>query len=202
MPANILRKTDEKILVISTIYDRIDLFPKIMELSENYDTVIINGGICFPENNIEERLDKLIEITSKKNIIYNMGSVDLVCMTNGQLKRNYLDWLEKQNNVCIIEYVTQTKYIIVDGGLTNNMLVKEILDDYKVSFIQNHKNKSWHLSYNGLFGYVISNKPNLDTEPTFYNYSARLGTIYQEKTEIYAQEIEKYGLKRTFKIEY
>lgn len=87
--------------------------------------------------------------------------------------------------------------IVTGGGILPSMNRDVLIDNLETSFVSNIDQVPWHKKYTGLIGYVISNNPLTSQKPKFYPFSAQIGNVYSEKVQVYAQEAEVYGLKRT-----
>jgi hypothetical protein len=206
MPSLILKKNINKILVVGPIYDNINVFSFIEKNISHYDYIIINGSLCYPFNNIEsvkDRIKQLNELLISNKIIYNVSNYDyelLAKLYSNNSDKDIQDWISTKPNVIIITFTNQTNVIITSGGITPLMNKNSLNDSIETSFINNINNKSWHLSYNGMYGYIISNNPLTNDSPIFYKYSAQIGNKYSENLNIYAQEVDKFGLKKTILI--
>jgi predicted phosphodiesterase len=195
MVALTLQNSSHKILVVGPIYDKLDKLERVEKLSSFYDLVILNGNICYPFDGAEERIKYLSNYLSGK-IIYNAGNYDLQLMqqtTSEKIK----EWINNKPNVILIGFKNQTSIIITSGGLSPQMTKKDLYNNLETSFISNIDNKPWHVLYGGGYGYVISNNPLSLAAPHFYNYSAQIGNSYGPENQVYAQEIDQYGLKDT-----
>jgi hypothetical protein len=195
MTAISLQKSNQKILVVGSIYNKMDKLTRAINLSKYYDTTIFNGNICYPFDKVEERLEILDKYLST-NIIYNLGNYDLQYYNQTQNK-NIKDWITNKSNIINIDFDNQSRVIIVSGGILPHFTKQELLDNLEISFVSLIKDKPWHQSYNGKLGYVISNNPLTNQSPIFYNFSAQIGNSYQEEVQVYGQEINKYGLQQT-----
>lgn len=182
-----------KALVIGPIYDQIDKFKKIKEISKNYDITILNGSIChLLDNDLQNRINELNKILNNK-IIYLNSDLDYIAMTKSNIVE---DWIKNKPNIANIRFSSGTNLIVVSGGVPNNLGLDGLQSNLEISFMSRVGDTPWHYEYNGMLGYVISNNPLSDKAPEFFNYSARIGTKYN-KNKIYCQEIEEYGLKNT-----
>lgn len=191
MVALILKNVNCDVLVISSIYDRLDKIENVKELVKKYEIVIINGNLSYPYDGAEERIDIWrSEIFQQPKVIYNLGNHDFVYSTQ---KKN--TWIENHPNVVFIDFNNQTNTIITNGGLTPTMTKSGLLDNLETSFVNYLQGKPWHERYHGKFGYVISNLP-LGIEPKLYSHSVSLGTNY-ELSKPFAQEFSSEGLKKT-----
>lgn len=203
MVAKIINKNADKILVVGPIYDRIDKLKKIQELCDDYSHVIFNGSLCYPYDDISEvesRIKEMNELLHSHKIIYNASNYDWLCarhLYDNNLRTSVLKWIQSKSNVVMINFKNQTNLIITSGGVIPSMNREIILNNLETSFVSNFGEVPWHKRYTGLMGYVISNNPLTFQKPKFYPYSAQIGNIYSPKVQIYAQEIEPYGLKRT-----
>lgn len=200
MVALTLQNSNHKILVVGAIYDKIDKLQNAMSIKDNYDFVIINGNICYPNddlNKLKERIKVIDNYLLSGKVIYNVGQFDLQFMNklddNDELKK----WIKDKPNVIMINFQNQSSIIIVNGGITPETNKTDLFDNLEISFVSYLNKTSWHKLYGGGLGYVISNNPLTQKEPQFYNYSAQIGNIYGENTQVYAQEADQFGLKKT-----
>jgi hypothetical protein len=191
MPALTLRKIEGEILITGAIYDQVDKLSKLKQLTSKYQLIIINGDICYPEGNIQERMNLISDLCQDSQIIYNLGKNDLL-----ESKQNNSSWFNKPN-VVIVEFVNQSGLIITNGGLTPPMNLDSLKDNLETTFVNYIDHKPWHESYYGFYGYVISNHPLTETQPEFYNHSLQLGSKYKINGNVFAQEVNQYGLKDT-----
>ena len=180
-------------LVVGSIYS--DDFSKLEKLSnflQDYDVIVLNVNIFHPfdENKILKTISAIDSLTSTGKIIYNIAGLDL---KNSLEDKRIRAWLDKQNNVINLIFERGTSYFIIDGGLNENIIKKqELNDNMEVSFIND---KNWHEDYTGNIGYIICNKPYYD-KPKFFNYSCSIGCKYG-KNKVFAQEIYENGLGKT-----
>lgn len=200
MVALILHNSNHKILVVGPIYDRIDKLQNALKLKNNYDLIIINGNICYPDNNLEkvkQRIEIIDEYLNSEKCIYNVGSLDLQLLSKLEENNDITKWIIKKSNVIIVNFQNQSSIVILGGGITPQMSKKDLYDNLEVSFISNIDKIPWHKLYGGNFGYIISNNPLTKNPPQFYNYSAQIGNHYSDNVNVYAQEIDQFGLKKT-----
>jgi len=190
-----IKKCQNKVLVVGPIYDKVNIFDKIKEMESNYDFIIINGNLLYPYQRIEE-LNKRIDLFNSK-WIFNVGEFDLRALLDITLPEKIRTWINLKPNAIIIEFINKFNLVIVGGGLTPNMEKEDLQDNLEISFVSLFNNESWHKSYGGAYGYIISNNPLTEKEPQFYNYSMQLGNIYSSNNKVYAQEVDQYGLKET-----
>lgn len=201
MVALVLEKPDHKTLVIGPIYNKIDKLKSVKDLFPNYDFIIFNGGLCYPYDNLKEvetRIHIMNEYLQSKKVFYNLGNYDLELLKSLEESNKFpqiAKWLQQQSNVIIIN--SQQSLIVTCGGLTPQMNKKDLFNNWETSFVSNINNMPWHKSYGGSYGYVISNNPLTNGPPQFYNFSAQIGNAYNENTQVYAQEVERLGLKKT-----
>lgn len=202
MTALTINNSNHKILVVGPVYDRLDKLQNAANLISNYDFVVFNGNLTYPNNDlllVQNRIDIMNDLISTKKVIYNLGNYDYQLITELSYDANtYLkNWLESKPNVVIFNFVSQTSLIVVGGGVLPKMNKKDLNNNLEVSFISNIEKKPWQEFYGGGYGYVISNNPLTDKPPSFYNFSAQIGNSYSEDACVYAQEVDKYGLKKT-----
>ncbi|CAB4197017.1 hypothetical protein UFOVP1290_537 [uncultured Caudovirales phage] len=206
MPCLILRENINKILVVGPIYDNTNVFPFIEKNISHYDYIIINGSLCYPYNNIElvrDRINQLNELLKSNKIIYNASNYDYELLAELYLNnsnKDIIDWINSKPNVIIVTFISQTTTIITSGGVTPKMNRNSLNENIETSFISHINEKPWHLLYNGMYGYIISNNPLTNNDPTFYKYSAQIGNKYSENANVFAQEVDKFGLKKTILI--
>jgi hypothetical protein len=181
-----------KALIIGPVYDQIDKFEKIENISKNYDITIINGSICYLLDNLQDKLNKFQKILNNK-IIYLASDLDYVSMRQNSLVEN---WVKDKPNVASIKFKSGSSVIVTSGGVPNNLGLEGLQSNLKISFMSMVGETPWHHQYNGMLGYVISNNPLSDKPPEFFNYSCRIGINYN-KNKIYCQEIDEYKLKNT-----
>jgi hypothetical protein len=187
----------KKILVVGPIYNRLEQLSHVQYITSNYDWIILNGGICFPSDNLTE-VQQSIDIVNNliattDNVIYCAGRLDLLLLNS--LEDGYLtSWIKNCPNIVIADFPTRS-VLIMDGGLPTSIKKRnQLSDNLEISFISHIDNKPWHQSYDGKLGYVISNNPLTNTEPRFYNYSMQIGN---SSGPLYAQEVGELGLKKT-----
>lgn len=194
MPALILKKISKPILVVGSIYDNIRALNRILEISGNYQYVIINGNVSKPydKSMVTERIRMIDQIP---NALYNLGDEDYSVMN--KYSNEITKWFKTKPNVIIINFANQSNVIVTNGGLISSMTLESLEDNIETSFVSLIDKISWHESYHGVIGYVISNNPKTSNEPHFYSHSLQMGNKYSDNTEVYAQEVTAYGLKRT-----
>ena len=186
-----------KVLVIGPIYDNFEILLKIEKLVNQYDRVIFNGSLTYPLDNFKtcQRLEHMSDLLKLEKVIYNISDIDYkLSMTNNMVA----DWLKHKPNAVNIKFNRGTSVLIISGGISPEMKqYKDLESNLELSFVKEINNKSWHYSYNGRFGYVVSNNLLSEEEPKFFNYSAQIG-IKHDKGKVYAQEINENGLGNTF----
>jgi hypothetical protein len=192
----------EKLLIVGPVYDKVDKIEKAAMLASKYQFVIFNGNMCYPYDDIaliKSRI-KLIEGYLKQNIFYNLGGYDIKLLNILRENNEYDDvqhWILSKPNVIIADY-ERSRFIITGGGIPARMTqVIELSNNIETSFVSYIDSSPWHKYYSGKLGYVVSNNPLTKIAPEFYNFSAQIGNVYSEDNEVYAQEIDEYGLKET-----
>ena len=194
MSAIVLPKNLQKILVVGPSYNQLN---KIDKLIDKYDYIILNSGMFHPSMTKEQTeiyFNILKELLLSSKIVYINGRYDYL-LSNNTNNINIKNMILNGYNLAILEFVNRN-VLIMDGGIPINIKTKnELLDNIEISFTTNINNKTWHQSYNGKFGYIISNNPITSSFPRFYNYSMQLGSEYGKT--VYAQEVEEIGLKQT-----
>lgn len=200
MVALTLSNSNHKILIIGPIYDKIDKLQRAISLKDNYDLLIFNGNLCYPNddlNLVKDRIRLMDQHLQTGKIIYNIGQFDLQLMNKLEDNNPLKEWIKERPNVILINFQNQTSLIITGGGLTPKIVKKDLYDNLELTFVSYIQNESWHKLYGGNLGYVISNNPLTKKEPQFYNYSAQIGNFYDKEVQVYAQEADQFGLKKT-----
>ncbi len=206
MPSLILRENINKILVVGPIYDNINVFSFIEKNIAHYDYIIINGSLCYPYDNINfvrDRIKQVDKLLLSNKIIYNASNYDyelLATLYANNSDKDIQNWINLKPNVIVVNFTNQTTAIITSGGVTPQMNKTSLNENIETSFISYINRKPWHLLYNGMYGYIVSNNPLTNEEPIFYKYSAQIGNKYSENTNVFAQEVDKFGLKKTILI--
>lgn len=199
MTALILQNSNHNILVIGSIYDRMDALENAFNLKDNYDLLIINGNVCYPNNleDINNRIKTIDKYLKTGKCIYNVGQFDLQFSNKLDDNNEIKKWINNKSNVIIINFINQSSIIILGGGITTETSRNNLYDNLEVSFVSKINNVPWHKLYGGGLGYIISNNPLTNEPPQFYNYSAQIGNYYSNNLNVYAQEINQFGLKKT-----
>lgn len=199
MTARVLNKNINKILVIGPIYDNISKIQHISNINHNYDIVIFNGSLCYPNNDLEQvrkRISIMNNLLSSNKYIYNVSDYDLLLaydLNNDNKSIDITNWIWSNPNIVIVDFEqTQSTIIITSGGISPKMNRESIMNNLEVSFINDI---NCHKHYGGMQGYFISNNPLTNDAPKFYNFSAQIGNHYGN--DVYAQEVDGFGLKRT-----
>jgi hypothetical protein len=187
----------QKILVIGPTYDRLDKLLEINKLLQEYDWIIINGGITYCKENIIDSMNQMDQLLNSGKVIYNKDQYDLTAASQINIldkKELYIEqWLKNKPNVVVAIFPNGYRVIIVSGGITDNLSFEKLNNNLEVSFISHN----WHQTYSGGLGYVISNNPPTTGAPKFHRYSAQIGNIYQDNFQTYALKIDQYGIQRT-----
>ena len=195
MHCKFFEKNIKNVLVIGPIYNKIEKLNKIFNFIEKYDLIIINGNICFPnDENVQARIGIVDQLMTTNKVVYNAGNFDYQCMLENIFVKK---WLADKPNVVGVKFLRGTRLIVVSGGLLPNMALEDLQANLKISFVSELGEVPWHLKYNGKLGYVISNNPLKNSSPEFFNYSARIGTK-MENSRVYGQEMNENGLQKTF----
>ena len=201
MAAKILSKIKKNILVVGSMYDNLNIISDID--SSNYEWIIFNGNICFPNTNIDtviKRVEKFEQI-KPTNSIYVAGGRDLELLsvllksgTNYDLAK----WIMTKPYMVCAEF-TGTKTLIMDGGITPKMKsISNVADNLEICFVSTIRNKPWSDFYRGTMGNIISNNPTESGNPKFLGYAAHIGLPYSDKT-ILALEVNKRGIARQYR---
>ncbi len=204
MTAHILNKNMNKVLVVGPIYDKMEKLHNAINMIPYYDHIIFNGGLCYPNNNpleVIDRLSQMDKLIKTKKVIYNVNAYDLICAKEFYNKKDYseiVNWVWSKPNVVILNFSTlQTTTIVTGGGIFPSMNQSNLMNNLETSFISKINGISWHQLYGGMCGYIISNNPLTFKEPQFHRFSAQIGNDYGPETQVYAQELDGLGLKKT-----
>ena len=204
MTAHIVSKNVNKVLVIGPVYDKIEKLNRVSTMIPNYDYVIFNGGLTYPNDDlsqVKQRIEQMNRLTKTGKVIYNLDAHDLQLAETLHTNPNenkLLNWIWSKPNVVIIQFTkTQSTTIVTGGGVTPKMNRSVLMDNLETSFISKIKGVSWHKTYGGTYGYIISNNPLTFKEPQFHSFSAQIGNAYGAETQVYAQEVDGFGLKKT-----
>lgn len=192
-------KINHKVLVIGSIYDRLDKLEKILELCKIYKLIILNGNLCYPFTNIvdiENRIKYITNILPSHKVIYNIGNYDLLSSIQCPTSTILSNWITVNPNVVILEFYNQTTTIITNGGITPHMTKNDLISGVETTFVSNIEGQPWHNKYYGQYGYIISNNPLSLFKPKFYPFSLQMGSLYCQNM-IYGQEVDMTGLKNT-----
>jgi len=202
----IMSNINEEILVVGSIYDNFEKIESIEKLIHKYAAVIFNGNLLYPFDNISSvytRISIMKALLQTGKVIYNLGAYDLKLSNILYQNNDHIDiqqWIISNPNVINIDFANSSSVLIISGGLTPNINNKKLLtDNIEVSFVSKINGKPWQVYYNGMLGYVISNNP-LGNKPMFYSNAAQIGIQYKHKCDVYAQEINKFGLKNIIKL--
>lgn len=202
MTALTFNNSNHKILIVGPVYDRLDKLKNAASLIDKYDFIIFNGNLCYPHDNlflVQDRIDIMNYLISTKKVIYNLGNYDYQLINELSPDANpYIrNWLESKPNVVIFNFISQTSLIITCGGVLPKISKKDLNDNLEVSFISKIDKKPWQEFYGGGYGYIVSNNPLTSNPPEFYNFSAQIGNVYSPNVNVFAQEADQFGLKKT-----
>ncbi len=205
MSALSLSKNYQKILVVGPIYDRLDKLLKVEQMMPDYDYTIVNGNLYYKFCDLDlfqKRLDVMDRMIQTKKAFFNLGDQEIMLLEGVLMDcpNQIVDRLYNKPNVIFLDFDNQSNYLITSGGITPKMTKDKLADNLEVSFVSNIGGTSWHELYNGNMGYVISNNPLTYEAPKFHRYSAQIGNYYGIEHQVYAQEIDKFGLKETISI--
>lgn len=197
-----LTKNYQKILVVGPIYERMDKLLEVEKLIPDYDCIIINGNLYNKYCNLDDyqkRLDVLDRMIKTTKVVFNMGENELM-LIEGLLVEcpdKIVNWLINRPNIIFVDFAGESSFVITAGGITPKMDKNKLSNNLETSFVSNIQGVPWHEIYNGRLGYVVSNNPLTLEPPKFYQYSAQIGNYHDVEHQVYAQEIDKLGLKRT-----
>jgi hypothetical protein len=206
MVALIVEKFEKKVLIVGPIYDKIEILQSQKKLWDKQELIIFNGNLCYPNDNldqVEKRIEIVEDLIQSSKVIYNLGDQDLLLLRRLDQNRQYpkiRNWLQNKSNVVIIKYLSQTQFIITNGGVLPTMQQKDLHHNFETSFISKIDGQPWHDKYGGNYGYIISNNPLTHESPQYHNFSLQLGNIYHEKNLTYAAQMGQYGIERIFSL--
>ena len=189
-------KNLDKVLIIGPVYDQGHILKKCYDLLPKYDLIVFNGNLTYPLDQFKTnfRLQAMSDLLKTGKVIYNISGLDYKLSVESP---QVAAWLNNKPNAVKIQFNRGTCALVVSGGITPKMKEnKDLLDNLELSFVNNINEKPWHYSYNGRFGYVISNNL-ISNEPQFFNYSAQIGIQYNEN-KVFGQEVYENGLGDTF----
>lgn len=188
---NIKDRKIKKILTISPLYGNTQKLQKIFDLYAHYDLIILNGNITYPYDQriFDKNKDIINNMLQSKKVIYNIGNLDYKISLTEEAVRS---WLKGKPNLINLSFAKGTNLVITSGGINPNM--NSLCNTVETSFVNKIHGKLWHKTYGGKFGYVISNMPLIAKPPSFYMYSARIGTPYNNNFIAYGQEADENGL--------
>ena len=200
MTLRTLSNINEKILIVGSVYDKLDKLYKIRTIIPNYGVTIFNGNLLYPFSDIKQiknRIQIMNELLKTGKVIYNLGAYDLKLLNILNQNDDYFDvqkWITSKPNVIALDFSNTSTVLVMSGVITPHINNRKMLNDnLEVSFISRVNNKPWQVYYGGLMGYIISNNPN-NSKPTYYPYAAQIGAMYSENN-VYAQEVDPVGLK-------
>ena len=188
----------EKTLVIGSFSGKIDKLLRAQTMISNYDLTVFNGGLYYPFQDmkiVEPNLDIIQACVATGKAVYCLSHHDEMLIGGLLVNTDHrvCDFFAQCPNVVETAFSNGHKILVMNGGITPKITRKKLESDTEISFIDQFGNKPWHESYDGRFGYVISNNPITSANPQFHNFSAQIGSTQ----EIYAQEADQFGLKRT-----
>lgn len=180
-----------QLLVVGPLYNNLDKLEKIKDLTDRFDHIIINSGLLFPNlSRAEEQIAQVKETLLDKNISYLIGRQDLMLWSELEPQSESAKWILNQPNVATIKWENDYKVTVMDGGLTPDIKhLSQLRDNLEVSFVVD-----WHKTYNGKFGFIITNKPLTTVKPKYYNFSVQIGTLPECPT--YGIVMEQLGVNQ------
>lgn len=199
--AKINLSKDQSIFVIGSIYN-IDKLYDIQNFIDNNkpNKIIMQGDIFHPQDElVNSKIEKIIEFCDKNHIYYILGDKDIIYLNKH--KEDY-KWFDSQNNIIKFIFENQTSVIVLHGGiLKTHENWENVVNDLEISFISNIENNKipWHHSYDGKFGYAISNHPN-NKEIKKFNNSMSLDCSLSSDGKIGIVEFSEKGIKNTWHI--
>lgn len=199
---------DKTLLVVGPLYNQMDKLYALRPMIKENHIVVFLGDICFPYQKFSEvvpRVHTIKEFMTGITAHYVLGDKDLLYMRKTiNSHTDTHDWLGQQNLAIRFVFPNNTSALIVHGGiLPKHTTWSEINNDVEVAFISNlpQIKKSWHNSYNGRFGYVLSSHPAAkDNEVEKSKHSISLDTNAHESGKLAVQEFTEKGLGETIYI--
>lgn len=189
-----------KLLVVSDCAGQTDKLLRAQTMIPNYDLTVFLGGAYykFQDAQESERNIAIIQECLQTNKAAYCLSPDDMLLTEGllvEMTQNMLQFYVKQPNVVEAKFINGNKIVMTYGGITSKTDLSKIHSVIEMTFTDTLGGTSWHNSYDGRFGYVVSNNPLTKEPPKFYNFSAQIGN--EKSSQVYAQEADQYGMKRT-----
>lgn len=189
----------QKILVVGALYNNIDKLTRLSEIASEYDWIIFNSGLCYPTSDVKQVKDRILrmkDFISQHHAAYIVGRSDYLMLTKTS-DLQIESWVKGSYNVAILDFASRS-IVVVDGGIPNGIQKRsDLYDNMEVSFTSRIDEKSWHESYNGRVGFVISNNPLAGKSPQIYSHSMQLGNAFVEDGPVYAIEVDDISLKKT-----
>lgn len=192
----------EKILIVGSFHGKTDKLLRAQTLIPNYDLTVFIGGMYYSFQDLEE-VDRNLDIMQKciatGKASYCLSPYDEMLIQGLLIDTTHrvCAFFEQSPNVIETGFANGNKILILNGGVIPKTTRKKLEHDTEITFVNNFDKKPWHESYDGRFGYVVSNNPQTLQEPQFYKFSCQLGNERDEKAQVYAQEADQFGLKRT-----
>ncbi len=187
----------QKILIISPICDQIEKIEKLRELKDKYIMIFL-GEVCYPWDNIDEvqhRIEIMNEFLKSTSSFYVLGDGDFTFKNKNKNNSNLInDWINKQCLGINITFNSNNSLLtVVHGGIPpESKDWSDIINNMEIAFVKNIKNKPWHESYDGRFGFIVSAHPTSD-EIKIFDFSASIDV----QGKVYAQEYSESGFETT-----
>src|SRR5271163_997978 len=177
MTALTLPQSLQNILVVGTIYNKLNKLDKIESLLPQYDWIVFNDSISFTDNNISSvvsQIKRMDQLLASGKVVYNVGNMDLTLANKMDIwdpdQLTIAEWIQNKPNVVMIDFDGSFQVVILSGGIPSHITHREQLEDnIEVSFATHP-----HEIYSGGLGYVICNGPLTPWAPKFYRYSVQI----------------------------
>ncbi len=195
---------NQELLVIGPLYNKVDKLP-LLEKHAKGRLVVFLGDIGYPcvtFNDVSERLKAVRGFIDGKRAFYILGDKDLSYMKKvyGSNADTY-DWMSLQRKALRFSFANNSNVLVVHGGvLPTHKTWNEVQNDVESAFVSYLKDTetTWHHSYDGRFGYVISSHTYAgDPTVKIYNHSMSLDTECHQTDILAAQIVGPDGLGET-----
>ena len=190
---------NQPVYIISPNYNKLDELEYMISDLKSNPIIIFMGGVFKNDKNFLNFKKLLTE-----NSYYITSHHDLNYFKKYNLdinKSDNINWIEDQCLYISLGFMNGSRFFICFGGVLPTHIdyknLKSNFDLSIISTIDKDKKIPWHIKYQGIFGFIVSNYPENDNIISTYNYSASIGV--KNKTVI--QEINSVGLPKPIYLE-
>lgn len=196
---------NERILVIGPIYNKMEKLLALKTIIKPDDILVFMGNISFPYkigSEVTKRINQLDAFCDDKKAYYIVGDLDLIFKSkNAGSNPDVCGWLQYKSLGLKFSFENNTNIIVINGSiLPEYKKIENLNNNLEISFYKiDDEGKHWHDTYDGRFGFVVSNYPySLNNKIKIYNHSVSLNTRCNETNILAVQEITNKGLGQTF----